>query len=179
MDGEIDLVVSMPGRDPLRLRRDVNLGGGTEQTVSMRLALPGAKRWEPWRFGGQPLYGAELVAYAGGTESARVADTFAFRELKWDIGHRRWNFSVNGRQMFLRGAAYAPSYRLDELTPKRMEDDLQIAKQANLDALRVIANVLPDEFYRRADAAGILLFQELPLTGTYAYHERGDDSRFF
>jgi len=179
MDGEIELVVSMPGRDPLRLRRDVHLGGGSEQTVSMRLALPGAKRWEPWRFGDQPLYGAELVAYAGGTESARVADTFAFRELKWDIGQRRWNFSVNGRQMFLRGAAYAPSYRLDELTAERMEGDLQIAKQANLDALRVIANVLPDEFYRRADAAGMLLFQELPLTGTYAYHARGDDSRFF
>jgi hypothetical protein len=86
---------------------------------------------------------------------------------------------VNGRQMFLRGACYAPSYRLDELTPERMEGDLRIAKQANLDALRVIANVLPAEFYRRADAAGMLLFQELPLTGIYAYHARGDNSRFF
>ena len=60
-----------------------------------------------------------------------------------------------------------------------MEGDLRIAKQANLDALRVIANVLPAEFYRRADAAGMLLFQELPLTGIYAYHARGDNSRFF
>jgi len=179
MDGEIELIVSMPGRDPLRLRRDVHLGGGSEQTVSMRLALPGARRWEPWRFGGQPLYGAELIAYAGGVESARVEDAFAFRELKWEIGPRRWNFSVNGRQMFLRGAGYAPSYRLDELTPERMEGDLRIAKEANLDALRVIANVLPAEFYRRADAAGMLLFQELPLTGIYAYHARGDNSRFF
>ena len=179
MDGEIELIVSMPGRDPLRLRRDVHLGGGSEQTLSMRLALPGARRWEPWRFGDQPMYGAELVAYAGGVESARVADTFAFRELKWEIGPRRWNFSVNGRQMFVRGACYAPSYRLDELTPERMAGDLQIARQANLDALRVVANVLPEEFYRRADAAGMLLFQELPLTGIYAYHARGDDSRFF
>lgn len=79
----------------------------------------------------------------------------------------------------LEGACYAPSFRLDEFTPERMEGDLRIAKEANLDALRVVANVLPDEFYRRADAAGILLFQELPLTGIYAYHARGDDSRFF
>jgi beta-mannosidase len=180
MDGEVELVVSAPGRDPLRLRREVHLPGGNEQTVSMRLALPGARRWEPWRFGDQPTYRAELFASAaGGVESARVDDTFAFRELKWDIGPRRWNFSVNGRPMFLRGASYAPSYRLDELTSERMEGDLRIAKEANLDALRVVANVLPEEFYRRADAAGMLLFQELPLTGIYAYHARGDNSRFF
>ena len=180
MDGEVELIVSGPGRDPLRLRREVHLGGGNEQTLSMRLALPGAKRWEPWRFGEQAAYRSELVArVAGGEESARVSDTFAFRELKWNIGPRRWNFSVNGRPMFLRGACYAPSYRFDELTAERIDADLRIAKEANLDALRVVANVLPDEFYRHADAAGMLLFQQMPLTGIYAYHARGDDSRFF
>ena len=102
MDGEVELVVTAAGRDPLRLRREVHLGGGNEQAVSMRLALPGAKRWEPWRFGDQPSYHAELVTRVAGLESARVSDTFAFRELKWDIGPRRWNFSVNGRPMFLR-----------------------------------------------------------------------------
>src|SRR5713226_5341609 len=98
--------------------------------------------------------------------------TFRDRELKWDIGPRRWSFAVNGRPMFLRGACYAPSYRLDELTPERFDADLQIAKETNLDALRVLANVLPTEFYRRADEAGLLLLQELPLLGAYAYHAR-------
>jgi hypothetical protein len=81
--------------------------------------------------------------------------------------------------MFLRGACYAPSYRLDELTPERFEADLRIAKETNLDALRVVANVLPAEFYRCADEAGMLLLQELPLYGAYAYHARADDGRFF
>jgi beta-mannosidase len=180
MDGEVELIVSAPGRDPLRLRREVHVEAGNEQVLSMRLALPGARRWEPWRFGDQPLYRAELIArVAGGVESARVGDTFAFRELKWDIGPRRWSFAVNGRPMFLRGACYTPSHRFDELTPELFDGDIRVAKEANLDALRVVANVLPDEFYRRADAAGMLLFQELPLTGTYAYHARGDDARFF
>jgi beta-mannosidase len=180
MEGEVELVVSAPGRDALRLRREVRLAGGMDQTVSMRLALPGAKRWEPWRFGEQPMYRAELIAsVAGGQESARIDDAFAFRDLKWDIGPRRWSFAVNGRPIFLRGACYAPSHRMDELTPERMGGDLQIAKDANLDALRIVANVLPDDFYRRADLAGMLVFQDLPLTGAYAYHARGDDSRFF
>ena len=184
MDGQVELVVSAASAGataaPLRLHREVRLAGGGEQTVSMRLALPGARRWEPWRFGGQPTYRAEMVARAaGGSESTRVEDAFAFRELKWDIGPRRWSFVVNGRPMFLRGACYAPSYRLDELTPERFDADLRTAKEANVDALRVVANVLPLEFYRSADEAGMLLMQELPLYGAYAYHARADDVRFF
>jgi beta-mannosidase len=180
MDGEVELVVPMPSRDPLRLRRELRLAGGAEQTVAMQLGFPGAQRWEPWRLGEQTTYTAELIARASnGTESARVEDSFAFRELAWEIGPRRWSFSVNGRPLFLRGACYAPAQRLDELTPERLEGDIQIAKKANIDALRVLAGVLPDEFYRLADAAGMLVFQDLPLTGTYVYHARGDDARFF
>jgi len=180
MDGEVELIVPAPGREPLRLRREVHLAGGADQTVTMRLAFPGARRWDPWRLGEQPIYRAELVARsAGGAESARVEDSFAFRDLTWDIGPRRWSLSVNGKPIFLRGACYAPSYRLDELTPEVFDADLAIAKQAGIDALRVVANVLPDDFYRRADAAGMLVIQDLPLSGTYVYHATGTDARFF
>lgn len=185
MDGEVELAVTSDGGAgaiaPLRLRREVHMAGGAEQTVTMRLALPGARRWEPWRFGDQPMYRAEMVAgAAGGDESMRVEDAFAFRELKWDIGPpRRWNFAVNGRPMFLRGAAYMPSYRLDELSAERFDEDLRTARETNLDALWVVANALPTDFYRQADAAGMLVVQELPLLGAYAYHARGDDARFF
>jgi len=179
MDGELELVVPGAGREPLRLRREVHLAGGAEQGVAMRLAFPGARRWEPWRLGEQPVYRAELVARVGGAESSRIEDTFAFRELTWDIGPRRWSLSVNRRPIFLRGAGYVPSHRMDELTAERFTADIAIAKQANIDALRVIANVLPDEFYREADAAGMLVLQELPLTGTYAYRAKPEDARFF
>jgi hypothetical protein len=125
------------------------------------------------------MYRAELLTRATGVESSRVEESFAFRDLTWDIGPRRWTLSVNGRPMFLRGACYAPSYRLDELTSDRFDADIATAKAANIDALRIVSNVLPEEFYRRADAAGMLVLQDLPLTGTYAYHATGNDARFF
>ena len=81
--------------------------------------------------------------------------------------------------MFLRGACYAPSYRLDELNAQTFASDLATAKQANVDALRVVANVLPADFYRQADEAGMLVLQDLPLTGTYVYHGRTDETKFF
>ncbi len=184
MEGEVELVVTPrgggnPAGGPLRLRREVRLAGGMGETVSMRLAMPGARRWEPWRFGDQPMYDVELITSTAGGESSRVAETFAFRELKWSIGPRHWNLAVNGRPMFLRGASYTPSYYIDTLTPERFESDLHIARQAGLDALRVVASVLPDDFYRRADEAGMLVVQEMPLFGSYAYHARGEDARFF
>jgi len=179
MDGEVELVVPAPGRDALRLRREVRLGGGMEQTVSMRLAFPGARRWDPWRLGEQPVYRAEMVARSADGESSRVEEGFAFRELTWDIGPRRWSLAVNGKPMFLRGACYAPSQRLDRLTADLIAADIAIAKAANIDALRVVANVLPLEFYRQADDAGMLVLQDLPLTGTYVYHGRADEARFF
>jgi beta-mannosidase len=180
MDGEVELVVPAPGREPLRLKREVRLAGGADHRLTMRLAFPGARRWDPWRLGEQPIYSAELITRsAGGIESARVQDSFAFRELTWDIGPRRWALSVNGRPIFLRGACYAPSYRLDELTPERFDADLATAKKANIDALRVVANVLPDDFYRRADSAGVVVIQDMPLSGTYVYHASGNDARFF
>src|SRR5438105_3312234 len=49
IDGEGELTVPTQGRHAHRLRREVRLGGGMEETVTMRLAFPGAKRWEPWR----------------------------------------------------------------------------------------------------------------------------------
>src|SRR5437899_3133161 len=156
MDGEIDLVVSAAGHGgmpaPLRLRREFRIAGGGDHTMTMRLALPGARRWEPWRFGEQPMYRAEMAVEVGGGESARVEESFAFRDLKWDIGSRRWSFEVNGRPRFLRGACYAPAYRLDDLPTDRIAADIRMAKDANIEALRVIANVLPLDFYRLSDA---------------------------
>ena len=183
MEGEVELVVApvgaAAGSTPLRLRREFRIAGGGEHTMSMRLALPGARRWEPWRFGEQPMYRAEMAVHVAGAESARVEETFGFRDLKWEIGPRRWSLSVNGRPIFLRGACYAPAYRMDELTSETLAAHIRLARESNLDALRIVANVLPRDFYRQADAAGMLLIQELPLLGTYAYQARGDDTRFF
>ncbi len=181
MDGEVELVVSPTGGGgaPLRLKREFRIAGGGDLPMSMRLALPGARRWEPWRFGEPALYRAEMVARVSGAESARVEDGFGFRDLKADIGPRRWSLAINDRPMFLRGACYAPSCRMDELSASQFAEDIRLAKETNIDALRVIANVLPRDFYRLADEAGMLRLQELPLLGTYAYQARADDTKFF
>src|SRR5439155_5406084 len=68
---------------------------------------------------------------------------------------------------------------LDNLTLDLFEKDIELAKGANLDALRVHGHVLPLEFYLAADAAGMLVVADFPLTLAYGYHARAEDSRFF
>ena len=129
MDGEVELVVPVPNRDALRLRREVHLAGGAEETVTMRLALPGAKKWEPWRFGAQPMYRVELVTRtADGSESSRVEESFAFREVTADIGPRRWSLRVNGRPMFLRLAdELMADYRKEGEAMTKRENTIKMA----------------------------------------------------
>ena len=70
MDGEVELVVPAPNNEVLRLKREVRLTGGADQTLTMRLAFPGARRWSPWRLGEQPVYRAELIARDSAGESS-------------------------------------------------------------------------------------------------------------
>ena len=179
MQGEVGVTVSGPGGEPVRLRREYRVGGGLEQTVAMTLSVPKARRWEPWRFGPAELYQVRAAVTVGGRESALVADSFGFRAVDLRAAHDAWSVRVNGRPVFLRGANYMPSFRLDQLPAERLREDIRLAREANLDALRVHAHVLPEEFYREADAGGMLVIADLPLTLAYAYHAPAEDGRFF
>ena len=180
MRGEAAVELSGPGlAAPLRVRREYRLAGGLEQPLSLVLSVPGARRWSPWRFGEPELYQARVAVSVDGRESVRLAEPFGFRTADIRAGVDAWHVRVNGRPMFLRGANYLPSFRLDQLRRDRFEADLALAREANLDALRVHAHVLPDDFYRAADAAGVLVISELPLTRAYAYHAGPDEARFF
>jgi len=179
MSGEIQVEVIGPGLPPLRLRRGFRVAGSAEQTAAMTLSLNGARRWSPWRYGDPVLYRCTTTVSVAGREAARVGDSFGFRDAVTHAGHDGWSVTVNGQPTFLRGANYTPGLRLDQLTEDAFEADLALAKEANLDVLRVHGHVLPDEFYRCADEAGVLVIADFPLTLAYAYHASAEDARFF
>jgi beta-mannosidase len=179
MAGEIRVEVLRPELPPLRLRREFRLAGSAEKTATMTFSVTGARRWSPWRHGDPVLYRCVTTVTVAGRESASVEDTFGFRDALVHAGHDGWSVAVNGQPTFLRGANYTPGMRLDQLTDEIFEADLQLAREANLDLLRVHGHVLPEEFYRRADEAGVLVISDFPLTLAYAYHASGEEARFF
>src|SRR5438105_2097729 len=69
MQGEVAVAVSGAGAEPVRLRREYRVGGGLEQTVSMTVSVPHARRWSPWRFGPAELYAVEAAELLGNRPS--------------------------------------------------------------------------------------------------------------
>jgi hypothetical protein len=179
MAGEISFEVRPEGGRPLSLVREYRIPGGLELNIPFSVTVPQPSRWSPWRLGEATLHQATATVTVSGRESVKVAEEFGFRDVQIRPRPEGWEVRVNGSPFFIRGASYQPDLRLDRLSRERFQADLDLARQTNLDALRVHGHVLPEEFYRVADRAGMLVFADFPLTGAYAYHASPDEVRFF
>jgi beta-mannosidase len=82
---------------------------------------------------------------------------------------KRFVLSVNGERLFLKGADHGPTrLAIAEAAPDELRADVELAKDAGLDLLRLHAHVTRPELYDAADEAGVLLWQDLPLQWGYA-----------
>ena len=152
-----------PGVDQTA-ERDQTLATG-ENHLSWILEVDRPPRWWPWRYGDQPLCDLEVeVAVDGARSDGRHLRT-AFRELRVD----NWCFHVNGERIFVMGSNQGPHrMALGEARPEELAADVALARQANLDILRLHGHVSRPEVYAAADEAGILLWQDFPLQWAYS-----------
>jgi len=121
--------------------------------------------------GDQPLHDVELeVATEDGRTSDRVVRRTGLRSVR--MQDHVW--SINGERIFLRGAIVPPLHRdLSRVTAASAADDLALARDAGLNMLRVVGHVSSPALYDEADRTGMLLWQDLPLTGGYHRGVRG------
>jgi beta-mannosidase len=161
------------GRDVVELVSDKQLAAG-ENRLEWTVGVPNPQLWWPWALGDQPRYNVEVeVSTEAGPSDVR-SRSIGLRRVEL----RNWIFSVNGERMFLKGANQGPiRMALGEAEPTEFERDVRLAKQANLDFLRVHAHVSRPELYDAADAHGLLLWQDLPLQWGYARGVRSQARR--
>lgn len=100
-----------------------------------------------------------------GPVSHRVVRRIGLRQ----VHLRGWVLHVNGERLFAKGVNVGPT-RLDlaEATPDEIARDVHLAKEANLDLLRVRGHIARRELYDAADEAGMLIWQDFPLQWGYA-----------
>lgn len=89
---------------------------------------------------------------------------FGIRKIKFD---RKKNLYLNGRRIFIRGSNIIPEEYLSKYTKERIEKDLWLTRNANINALRIHAHINRSEFYEACDRMGILLWQDFPLQWEY------------
>ena len=167
---------------------------GKAQTASFTLELPEGESvhsiqmpiknvcpWQPWDRGFPHLYRVS-VSMVAAKETASLSSLFGFRTVRVETGFR---WFINDQSYFPRGSNYIPSQWLAEtLFPEAARGkehpfggsaggdfysrDVALAKQANLNILRVHAHVLPPEFHEACDRAGMLVWQDFPFQWGYS-----------
>ncbi|MDQ3462369.1 MAG: hypothetical protein M3471_04960, partial [Actinomycetota bacterium] len=146
-----------------------------ENQVEWTVRVNDPELWWPHALGDQPLHDVvvEVTPHPPGQTglpaeapvSHRVTRRIGLRQ----VALRAWVLQVNGERMFVKGASQGPTRTaLAEASSTEVASDVALAKEANLDLLRVHSHVGRPELYDAADAAGVLLWQDFPLHRGYS-----------
>lgn len=154
------------------------------QSQPVTFQLPHAVLWEPWDRGSPNLYDINVELRT--RDSSQILDTcttahgirsIELRESSTARNEEPWNFIINGRREFIRGANWVP---LDAIPGRLSRDEyaarLQQAREANVNFLRVWGGGLREKraFYELCDELGILVWQEFPFAGAILDRFPGD-----
>ncbi|MBO0729844.1 MAG: hypothetical protein J2P57_11335 [Acidimicrobiaceae bacterium] len=133
--------------------------------VRWRIRLADPRLWWPHALGDQPLHQVHVAVRNPDMPSDERTVTTGLRQVRM----RNFVASVNGEQLFLKGTNLGPTRRaLGEATPDELEHDIALAREANLDLVRIAAHISRRETYEAADRLGMLVWQDLPLQ--WGYH---------
>lgn len=133
--------------------------------LAWTLDISEPRLWWPWSLGDQPLTGVSVEVRVDGELSDRHHLLTGLREVALDDGV----VSVNGERLFLKGATTGPTHLdLATVDAPLLRRDVESAREAGLDLLRLKGHITRDELYSAADELGMLIWQDLPLHGGYA-----------
>ncbi len=139
---------------------------------ALGLTLPSVEAWWPNGMGEHPLYDVS-VSLVDGAEIARRR--VGFKHVAWETCEGApadalpWICVVNGRRLFLQGVNWTP-LRLDYLsvTADQYRQRLDLYRDMGCNVLRVWGGAFLERevFYNFCDEAGLLVWQEFPLSSS-------------
>ncbi len=141
------------------VEREHPLAAG-ENRVEWTVGVPDPELWWPKSLGGQPRYDVALEA---------LVDDVVSDDRTWRTGLRQVRLDdfvcrVNDERLFLKGVSLGPTrLLLAEASADEVTADVTRVADAGLDLIRVHGHIARPELYDAADAAGILVWQDLPL----------------
>lgn len=161
---------------------------GSDTALVQSLTVRGAKLWWPNGEGEQPLYEARISLLS------REGELLDGRRFSFGIRHVEmlpnegapedalpYTLAVNGQRVWIRGWNWVP---LDHLygreMPERYERFLQLARDANVNLLRVWGGGLIEKeiFYDLCDRYGIMVWQEFPQSSSGLDNRPAEDEAY-
>lgn len=124
--------------------------------------------WWPNGYGGQPLYGADILLKTQEAVCDAYSAKIGLRMITVSTEPDRWGnefcFMVNGMKIFAMGANYIPQDSiLSRTTPEKTRKMLYDCVRANYNCIRVWGGgYFPDDhFYDACDEYGLIVWQDL------------------
>lgn len=148
----------------------VTLNPFEEKTVEIPgIEIENPQLWWPNGMGEQPLYTIKIDFKTGNTTSDTETVTFGIRETGnyFDTAVKAQVFTVNGQKVFIKGGNWIASDALLRLSKERYEAEVRLQAGMNMNMIRVWGGGLTErpEFYEACDKYGILVWQDLWITG--------------
>jgi beta-mannosidase len=141
-----------------------------------RFDVPSPELWWPQGAGTQALYHLEIgVRDTAGAVMRSFARTVGFKQVEWracegaPMGARPWICVVNGRPLFLQGVNWTPArMAYQDATREEIGSLVGLYRDMGCNLLRVWggASLESEEFYDACDRAGLLVWQEFPLSSS-------------
>lgn len=136
--------------------------------AKLRLKIPSPSLWWPRGMGSQPLYKVRLLVYdKEGNGIGEKVKTIGLRTIRLDQSAdkkgRKFQFVVNGKPIFVKGANWIPAdCFVSRVGEREYERLLRSAIRANMNCIRVWGGgVYEDEtFYDFCDKNGLLVWQD-------------------
>ncbi|MGB7845833.1 MAG: beta galactosidase jelly roll domain-containing protein [Candidatus Acidiferrum sp.] len=147
----------------VQLSQPVELAPKESKTVRLtpdqfpQLKLVQPRLWWPFQMGEPYLYTAKFRVASDGADSDSAIVNFGIREVTSELtstGGRL--FKVNGKNVLIRGAAWAPDMLL-RWSSKRLDADLNYVKHMGLNSIRLEGKTDRDEFFDNTDRLGLLV----------------------
>ncbi|MGL6235100.1 MAG: glycosyl hydrolase 2 galactose-binding domain-containing protein [Segniliparus sp.] len=166
MRGEVRAKITPPdGGPPVELRAEVDLPADQnfKDVVFDPTTIQRPKVWWPYSMGDQPLYTLEVAVAQNGVVTDSSKKTFGIRTVESRLvgqtpeapgGWRQ--FSVNGKDLLIRGGESAPDLFLRYSKPE-VARQVALVRNLGLNAIRLEGHDQPDDFYEQMDRAGILV----------------------
>lgn len=149
------------------LSRALRLPHGTH-TIEQVLQIPDPRLWWPWDQGEPSLYRLRVaLSTPHGHIISQREEIFGLRKVELDRSRQRFTYRVNDRPVFVRGTSYIPGIYLSACDRASICNDIELARQANLNLLRAHVHVSPPEFYDLCDRKGMLVWQDFELNWTH------------
>ncbi|MGH9537273.1 MAG: glycoside hydrolase family 2 protein [Terriglobales bacterium] len=155
---------TLKGRiEKIEFSQEVELAAGESKDVTFspeqfsQLNIDDPRLWWPAQMGKPELYSLSLEFSVDGKVSDQAETRFGIREVKSEVlAANRRLFSVNGKNILIRGGGWSPEMMLRE-NSQRLRDEFRYVQDMGLNTIRLEGKLETKEFFDLADERGILL----------------------